>query len=194
MFLYSAVRGAIQQEGSGEDRDYGIATTLGVIIYAVLLYVQAHPIRVTTNANAYFYSFAFLGTLIYGSIIFHRHRRNKRKTTRISNITTNPYYNGPYSENGITTANYQPLNSPYPLQSDAGDNIYAEDSGLATMPAAQHYAPNMQDKKRRGSSVANEPAMLAERNSVDNARELPATQEVYELASAKSVKKSHFHR
>lgn len=72
--------------------------------------------------------------------------------------------------------------------------MYTEDSGLATMPAAQHYAPNMQDKKRRGSAINDEPAMLAEMNSVDNARELPATEEIYELASAKSVKKSHFHR
>lgn len=153
-----------------------------------------HSIRVTTKANTDFYSFAFLGTLIYGSIIFHRRRRSKRKAARNSNITQNPYYNGPYSENGVTTANYQPLNSPYPVQSEAGDTVSTEDSGLATMPAAQHYAPNMQDKKRRGSAINNEPAMLAERNSVDNAREMPATEEFYELASAKSVKRSHFHR
>jgi len=143
---------------------------------------------------AYFDSFAFLGSLIYGSIIFHRHRRNKRKGVNANNITQNPYYNGPYSENGVTTANYQPLNAPYPLQSEGGSTAYGDESVMTRMPAAEQYTLDLQDHKRRVSSVGSGPMGLAgqETNSLagDRAKELPAVPEVYELASAKSLKRN----
>lgn len=142
-------------------------------------------------------SFIFLGTLIYGSVIYHRHRRNKRKGLMGNNITQNPYYNGPYSENGITTANYQPLNSPYPFHSDAGSTAYGDEGAMTAVPAPDHYTPDLQDKKRRLPSYGDGPMELfgQERNTLmsDTANELPSVPEVYELASAKSVKGSR-HR
>lgn len=148
-----------------------------------------------SNTLAYFYSFVFLGSLIYGSILYHRHRRHKKKALKASKIMQNPYYNGPYSESGMTTANYQPLQSPYPLQSGADTTPYGDKSVMSSMPAAAHYTPNVQDKKRRVSSSGGAPLELAghEKSSIvgTNAKELPAVPEVYELASAKSVRRTN---
>ncbi len=151
--------------------------------------------EIVSYTNAYCHSFVFLGSLIYGSVLYHRHRRNKRKGPKANNITQNPYYNGPYSENGVTTANYQPLESPYPVQSEADSTLYRDESVMTSMPAAEHYTPDLQDKKRRVSSVGSVPSELAGqgKNSFvgSNTKELPAVPEVYELASAKSIRRSN---
>lgn len=87
-------------------------------------------------------SAAFLGTLIYASIIYHRHRRSQRKALNGNNFTQNPYYNAPpYGEdvnynynNGPRTAQYQPLNSPF--QTEAGTTtataVYESSDGVTS--------------------------------------------------------------
>lgn len=92
----------------------------------------------------------------------------------------------------MTTANYQPLQSPYPLQSEADSTLYGDERVMTSMPAAEHYT---QDKKRRVSSVGSVPSELAgqDKSSVvgGNTKDLPPVPEIYELASAKSIRRSN---
>ncbi len=92
----------------------------------------------------------------------------------------------------MTTANYQPLSTPYPLQSEADNILYQDES--VPMPTAEHYTPDLQDKKRRVSSVGSVPSELGGQDMNSSAvktKELPAVPEVYELASAKSIRRSN---
>ncbi|MCJ1458401.1 hypothetical protein MMC28_008773 [Mycoblastus sanguinarius] len=57
-------------------------------------------------------STSFLATLIYASVIYHRHRRAKAHDKERLGSSIDRYYNGPFSDNGILTANYTSLHSP----------------------------------------------------------------------------------
>ncbi|KAL6721503.1 hypothetical protein ACLMJK_000607 [Lecanora helva] len=148
IFVAALARGLTQQTHHGV-----VNTTLtwGVVIDGILF-------------------FAFLGSLIYGSVIFHRHRRNKRKGFNAQNITQNPYYNGPYSENGHSTVNYQPVQSGYALAAEVGGSHMYEQ-------AAPAY----------------EVGELPEDHS-KKANELSAAPEVHEMFTPDSSTKGSIHR
>ena len=121
-------------------------------------------------------SFAFLGSLIYGSVIFHRHRRNKRRGLNGQNITQNPYYHGPYGENGISNASYTPVHSTY-AASAVGNGI----SEVGTEGAHSPYAENTTPAP---AYVVGELAEADRKSEMKHtANELSATPEVYEMFS-----------
>ena len=122
------------------------------------------------------HSFAFLGSLIYGSVIFHRYRRNKRKGLNAQNITQNPYYHGPYGENGISNANYTPVQSTYPPSAVGGAASVYGSEGV--------HSPYVENTAPAPAYVAGELAEPDKNSDVKHmANELSATPEVYELFS-----------
>lgn len=116
------------------------------------------------------YSVTFIATLIYGSVIYHRHRRAKahRHDNEISALDHKRYdrfYHGPYSENGIVEAHYQDSHSPLTPYTAGGTTVYGES---ATDPVES------------GGVEIRQKLM----QSMGPRQELDAEGEVHELASA----------
>lgn len=80
-----------------------------------------------------YYSICFIGTLIYASVIYHRHRRqipyHRSHQETLDNETER--YKGPFSDPTISTANYS-LNPPsHTSNSDKRDSSTAPEVGTA---------------------------------------------------------------
>ncbi|KAL2056847.1 hypothetical protein ABVK25_002586 [Lepraria finkii] len=64
--------------------------------------------------EAVVFSIVHVGTLIYASVIYHRHGHAKARELRntLEQHRYDKFHNGPYGEDGVGTADYQTLNSP----------------------------------------------------------------------------------
>ena len=146
-----------------------------------------------SSSIAHSHSFAFLGSLIYSSVIYHRYRRNKRKGLNSNNITQSPYYNGPYNENSLAPTQYQPLDaasththdqpadSPYPYTpGGVGTTVFSSDGIVSPLLK--------RDADVHGHYVGELPGSDRKSMSKDAAMELSATPEVYELSDTRSTR------
>ena len=115
---------------------------------------------------------AFLSTLIYGSVIYHRHRRSKGHRHSISTFDHERYdrfYNGPFSENGIVEAKYSNLKQ----HTDDGSTLRSEES---PMDMGGPFESG-------GEEVAHRPFP-----SMRWRKEVTGESEVHELAAVRSVR------
>lgn len=122
------------------------------------------------------YRLAFIATLIYASVVYHRHRVAKKhqlNNTPVDHDRYDRFYNGPYSENGITGADYHDPSSPS-FKDTAGSLTALGDS-----PTAHDH------KEHPLKHVAREDKQAALPST--ERQELPAEGAFHELASTRSV-------
>jgi len=144
------------------------------------------PLQAKRTSSLMNYSFAFLGSLIYSNVIFHRHRRNKRHRVTGTAITPNPYYNGPFSETGMgsyqpvdgISTHEQPVNSAYPF-TPAGTETLAYSGDGVISPLLKKDGP------AQGQYVGELPAVDRKGGAKESAMELSAAPEVYELSDTR---------
>lgn len=72
-----------------------------------------------------------MATLIYSSVIYHRHRRTKahrhrHSISRLDHERYDRFYNGAYSEDGIVEANYQNSRSLFSQHNTGSPTISGE--------------------------------------------------------------------
>jgi len=136
---------------------------------------------------------AFIATLIYASVVYHRHRVAKKHQLNITPVDHERYdrfYNGPYSENGITGADYHDPSSP--SFKDTAGSPTALGESLTDLGHKEHPLKHSarEDKQAEPPSTERQelPAEGAFHELASTRSVLIGKSEAHELASMKSVK------
>ena len=154
-----------------------------------------------------YYSFAHLGSLIYGGVVLHRKRLSRRRRP-VSGATINDRYNqGPYQETGTTTADYARLNSQVaPRNGGVGSPTVTGSEPTPGLGGAfesgghQTYTGpyesgwiNPRPYESDGKTIEGRAVELGSIGGNVSSAELPAKQaDAYELAASKSIKGGYY--
>ncbi|MCJ1456932.1 hypothetical protein MMC28_007298 [Mycoblastus sanguinarius] len=169
-----------------------------VVFVACVTYAQSNPVTENTSQGAKKTTLTsgivtivielllFIGSLIYASIIFHRHRQTRAEALLAYKTTQDRYYNGPYSGSGITATDYVRLNSLQDVRSEGrSPNLYTNEGAIA----GESPVPMMGLFESDSKAIQDQITELATPQMSETAKEMQVDSHVYELGPSRSVKR-----